>query len=109
LDILLIVIVPIVHLLAMADTHAAETGNFAGLVDIGSSRKMYLKCSGRGSPTVVLVGGWIAKMFGRFIARFFAARPKLAMLLRDRAEKTVLLEPLRSLSTQRYSKVSVTF
>jgi pimeloyl-ACP methyl ester carboxylesterase len=27
------------------------------LVDIGGGRKMYLKCSGRGSPTVVLVGG----------------------------------------------------
>jgi pimeloyl-ACP methyl ester carboxylesterase len=29
----------------------------AGLVDIGGGRKMYLKCSGTGSPTVVLVGG----------------------------------------------------
>jgi hypothetical protein len=26
----------------------AETGNFAGLVNIGDGRKMYLKCSARG-------------------------------------------------------------
>ena len=36
---------------------SARSGDFAGLVDIGDGRKMYLKCSGRGSPTVVLVGG----------------------------------------------------
>jgi pimeloyl-ACP methyl ester carboxylesterase len=29
----------------------------ARLVDVGSGRKVYLKCSGKGSPTVVLVGG----------------------------------------------------
>lgn len=29
----------------------------AGLVDIGSGRKMYLQCRGKGSPTVILVGG----------------------------------------------------
>jgi len=28
-----------------------------GLIDIGGGRKMYLKCRGKGSPTVVLVGG----------------------------------------------------
>jgi hypothetical protein len=55
LDVLLVVVVPLVDSLAVAV--GAETGNFAGLVDIGSGRKMYLKCSGRGSPTVVLVGG----------------------------------------------------
>jgi len=55
LDVLLIVVVPLVDSLAVAV--GAETGNFAGLVDIGGGRKMYLKCSGRGSPTVVLVGG----------------------------------------------------
>ena len=36
---------------------SARGGNFAGLVDIGDGRKMYLKCSGTGSPTAVLVGG----------------------------------------------------
>jgi pimeloyl-ACP methyl ester carboxylesterase len=41
----------------LPSAHATENGNFAGLVDIGGGRKMYLKCSGRGSPTVVLVGG----------------------------------------------------
>jgi pimeloyl-ACP methyl ester carboxylesterase len=33
------------------------TRTFAGLVDIGSGRKMYLECRGSGSPTVVLVSG----------------------------------------------------
>ena len=31
--------------------------DFAGLVDIGGGRKMYLECRGTGSPTVVLVAG----------------------------------------------------
>lgn len=30
---------------------------FAGLVDIGDGRKMYIECLGKGSPTVVLVAG----------------------------------------------------
>jgi pimeloyl-ACP methyl ester carboxylesterase len=55
LGLLLVVVVPLVDSLAVAV--GAETGNFAGSVDIGGGRKMYLKCSGRGSPTVVLVGG----------------------------------------------------
>jgi pimeloyl-ACP methyl ester carboxylesterase len=57
LDLLLLVVVPLVDSLGVAVAHAAENDNFAGLVDIGGGRKMYLKCSGRGSPTVVLVGG----------------------------------------------------
>ena len=57
LDVLLIVVVPLVDSLGVAVAHAAGNGNFAGSVDIGGGRKMYLKCSGRGSPTVVLVGG----------------------------------------------------
>jgi hypothetical protein len=32
--------------------------NFAGLVDIGGGRQMYLECRGTGSPTVVLVSGF---------------------------------------------------
>ena len=55
LDVLLIAVVSVVDSLAVAA--GAETGNFAGLVDIGGGRKMYLKCSGKGSPAVVLVGG----------------------------------------------------
>jgi pimeloyl-ACP methyl ester carboxylesterase len=31
---------------------------FAGLVDIGGGRRMYLECRGQGSPTVVLVSGY---------------------------------------------------
>jgi pimeloyl-ACP methyl ester carboxylesterase len=54
-DLLLIVVVPLVDSLAVAV--GAETGNFGGLVDLSDDRKMYLKCSGTGSPTVVLVGG----------------------------------------------------
>src|SRR3954468_11380249 len=36
---------------------AAVSGDFAGLVDIGGGRKMYVECRGGGSPTVVLVAG----------------------------------------------------
>ena len=32
--------------------------NFAGLIDIGAGRKMYLECSGSGSPTVILESGY---------------------------------------------------
>ena len=31
--------------------------DFAGLVDIGGGRKMYMECRGKGSPTVVFVSG----------------------------------------------------
>jgi hypothetical protein len=37
--------------------NAGTTGDFAGLVDIGGGRKLYLACRGEGAPTVVLVGG----------------------------------------------------
>ena len=35
---------------------AAEQGDIAGTFDIGG-RKMYLQCTGRGSPTVILISG----------------------------------------------------
>jgi len=35
----------------------AAAADFAGLVDIGGGRGMYLECSGTGSPTVVLISG----------------------------------------------------
>lgn len=35
----------------------AMAADFAGLVDIGGGRKIYLQCSGAGSPTVVLISG----------------------------------------------------
>jgi hypothetical protein len=42
-----------------ADDKAASAprADFSGLVDIGGGRKMYMKCRGTGSPTVVLVSG----------------------------------------------------
>src|SRR5262245_2942694 len=36
---------------------AKAQGDFAGLVDIGSGRKLYLECRGSGSPTVILEAG----------------------------------------------------
>jgi pimeloyl-ACP methyl ester carboxylesterase len=48
---------PLVIALVTAAAHAAASGDFAGLIDIGGGRKMYLECRGTGSPTVVLVGG----------------------------------------------------
>lgn len=36
----------------------AGSGNFADLIDIGAGRKMYLECSGLGSPTVILESGY---------------------------------------------------
>ena len=35
----------------------ARAADFAGLVDIGDGREMYLECSGAGAPTVVLISG----------------------------------------------------
>src|SRR5437867_9799407 len=34
------------------------SGDFSGLIDIGAGRKMYLECSGSGSPTVILESGY---------------------------------------------------
>ncbi len=52
-----LLLVPLVTALYPTAAPAAGTGDFAGLVDIGGSREMYLKCRGKGSPTVVLVAG----------------------------------------------------
>ena len=41
----------------MGSGPAAAQNDFAGLVDIGGGRKMYLECRGTGSPVVVLVSG----------------------------------------------------
>jgi pimeloyl-ACP methyl ester carboxylesterase len=40
-----------------AKGNSAKNKDFAGLVDIGGGRKMYMECHGKGSPTVVLVSG----------------------------------------------------
>lgn len=40
-----------------ASTVAAARGSFSGLVKINGGRKLFLKCRGSGSPTVVLISG----------------------------------------------------
>jgi pimeloyl-ACP methyl ester carboxylesterase len=52
-----LLLVPLVSALDPAAAHTAASGDFAGLVDIGGGRKMYMECRGKGSPTVVLVAG----------------------------------------------------
>jgi pimeloyl-ACP methyl ester carboxylesterase len=47
---------PLAVLVALVITPAAAA-DFAGLVDIGGGRKLYLECGGAGSPTVVLISG----------------------------------------------------
>jgi pimeloyl-ACP methyl ester carboxylesterase len=44
---------------AMANVVATRSAgrDFAGLVDIGGGRKMFLECRGTGSPTVILISG----------------------------------------------------
>lgn len=39
-------------------TPVPQSGDFAGLVDIGGGREMFLECRGAGSPTVILVSGY---------------------------------------------------
>jgi pimeloyl-ACP methyl ester carboxylesterase len=51
-----LLLVPLVTALD-STARAVESGDFAGLVDIGGGRKMYLECRGTGSPTVVLLAG----------------------------------------------------
>ena len=41
-----------------ASSPTAARGGFAGLVDIGDGRRLYLECAGQGSPTVVLESGF---------------------------------------------------
>ena len=53
---LILLFVPLVAALTPAAAHA-PSADFAGLIDIGGGRKMYLECRGAGSPTVVLVAG----------------------------------------------------
>jgi pimeloyl-ACP methyl ester carboxylesterase len=37
--------------------NSGKSKDFAGLVDIGGGRQMYMECQGKGSPTVVFVSG----------------------------------------------------
>ena len=42
---------------AQAASAEKGEGDFTGLVDIGAGRRMYMECSGSGSPTVILESG----------------------------------------------------
>jgi pimeloyl-ACP methyl ester carboxylesterase len=45
-------------LLASLSAYAQQKGDFAGLVEIGGGRNMFLECRGSGSPTVILESGY---------------------------------------------------
>jgi pimeloyl-ACP methyl ester carboxylesterase len=85
-----------------APGQAAVIGDFAGLVDIGHGRKMYLECRGSGSPTVVLVSGLKASADDWNIAKppaptVFAAVAKFARVCAyDRPGAPVGDKPSRS-------------
>src|SRR6476646_3428579 len=41
-----------------APSPSGASGDFAGLVDIGGGRRLWLECRGHGSPTVILESGY---------------------------------------------------
>src|SRR3954452_23163917 len=41
-----------------ANTTAIAAGDFAGLVDVGDGRRLWLECRGSGGPTVILEAGY---------------------------------------------------
>jgi hypothetical protein len=43
---------------AASPTASVTQSDFAGLVDIGAGRRLYLECRGTGSPVVVLEAGY---------------------------------------------------
>src|SRR6516225_719644 len=53
----LFLVVTLINFFQLVVAAAAEGSNSGRLVDIGRGRKMYLECSGTGSPTVVLISG----------------------------------------------------
>jgi pimeloyl-ACP methyl ester carboxylesterase len=55
----------------------ATQGDFAGLVDIGGGRRLYLECRGMGSPTVVLEAGYrsSARFWSEDLRHSGASRP----------------------------------
>jgi pimeloyl-ACP methyl ester carboxylesterase len=53
-----------------ADTPSPASGDFAGRIDIGNGRSLYLECHGEGGPTVVLEAG-----SGAFVADWGAVLP----------------------------------
>ena len=52
-----LLLAPLAPAVGSTGAQASMSGDFAGPVDIGGGRKMYLECHGTGSPTVVLVSG----------------------------------------------------
>jgi CubicO group peptidase (beta-lactamase class C family) len=54
---LFLLLFPLVAALDAGATNSGGNRDFAGLVDIGGGRKIYLECRGAGSPTVVLIAG----------------------------------------------------
>jgi pimeloyl-ACP methyl ester carboxylesterase len=54
---ILVLLLSFASVLALGVVRAPASGDFAGLIDIGDGRKMYLECRGTGSPTVVLISG----------------------------------------------------
>ena len=66
------------------NSRATPTRSFAGLIDIGSGRKLYLECHGSGSPTVILdsrldaaADVWIS----------YQAHPSLAVFAKSQASR----------------------
>ncbi len=54
---IVLLLVTLATALRLLAAHAMGSDDRDALVDIGGGRKMYLTCRGKGSPTVVLVGG----------------------------------------------------
>jgi hypothetical protein len=48
------------NLCAASPAESAAQGDFAGFVDIGAGRRLYLECRGAGSPVVVLEAGYLS-------------------------------------------------
>ena len=54
---LAVIALPALLASAQAAGPIAKHGDFAGLIDIGGDRKLYLECKGTGSPVVILEAG----------------------------------------------------
>jgi hypothetical protein len=63
----------------------AAQGDFAGLVDIGAGRRLYIECRGTGSPAVVLEAGYrsSARIWSEDLRRCAATNPSTAPSLRS--------------------------
>jgi pimeloyl-ACP methyl ester carboxylesterase len=53
----LLFLIPLLVALDAGAAYAVGNGDFAGLVDIGGGRKLYLECKGSGKPIVILEAG----------------------------------------------------